>query len=319
MQPLLTLDAVEKHFIHKSLLGKPKVVRAVDGVSLQVEKGATLGIVGESGCGKSTLANLIIRLEEPSGGRILLEETDISHLTEKQLRAVRSRVQIIFQDPYSSLNPRFTVEQIVSEPMRVAGKWSRTEIRRKVIFLLEKVGLSEDYLKRYPHEFSGGQRQRISIARALTTDPEILILDEPTSALDVSVQAQVLNLLLKLQKELGLTYIFISHNLSVVKYISNRVAVMYLGKIVEAGSAEDIMFDPRHPYTQELVAAVPVIGKPLDSEELACREAKSAIVGRQGCRYYLRCRLATTACRETEPELKEYEAGRCVACMEVRA
>jgi oligopeptide/dipeptide ABC transporter ATP-binding protein len=318
MQTLLQLDAIKKHFTRRTLLGKNKMLRAVDGVSLEVRKGETLGIVGESGCGKSTLASLMIRLEEPTSGKIMLDGLDISHLSETQLRPVRSRIQIVFQDPYSSLNPRFTVQQIVAEPMKVLGKWSSKEIDSKVISLLELVGLSGDHLQRYPYEFSGGQRQRISIARALTTDPEIIILDEPTSALDVSVQAQVLNLLLKLQNDLGLTYIFISHNLSVVKYVSTRIAVMYSGKIVELGQANEVMLHPSHPYTQELIAAIPAIGKPLADEQLEYQERKNSEAALTGCLYSSRCRLAKPPCLQVVPNLLDYQAGHLVACLEMK-
>jgi oligopeptide/dipeptide ABC transporter ATP-binding protein len=318
MPALLQLEAVEKHFTKKSFLGKNKVVRAVDGVSLAVGKGETLGIVGESGCGKSTLASLMIRLEQPTSGKIFLDGLDISRLSETELRPLRSRIQIVFQDPYSSLNPRFTVQQLVSEPMRVMGKWNKQEIDDKVLSLLELVGLSKDHLQRYPHEFSGGQRQRLSIARALTTDPEILILDEPTSALDVSVQAQVLNLLLKLQTELALTYIFISHNLSVVKYVSNRVAVMYFGKIVELGDTSEVLLHPLHPYTQELLAAVPAIGKLLSENQLEYHERTGSANHSQGCLYYPRCSLAQSLCLEKVPQLLEGNAGHQVACLEMK-
>jgi len=316
MSALLQLTDVEKHFVKRTFLGKNKVVRAVDGVSLAVHRGETLGIVGESGCGKSTLASLMIRLEEPTSGKILLDGIDISNLAESELRPLRSRIQIVFQDPYSSLNPRFTVEQLVAEPMRIMGKWSKQEMKDKVLSLLKLVGLSQEHLQRYPHEFSGGQRQRLSIARALTTNPEILILDEPTSALDVSVQAQVLNLLLKLQADLGLTYIFISHNLSVVKYVSNRVAVMYFGKIVELGTTDEVMFHPLHPYTQELFAAVPAIGKPLSESELEYQERKNS-AALAGCLYYNRCPLAQPYCLKEVPALLECSAGHQVACLEM--
>lgn len=314
--PLLQLKNVEKHFGQKAFLGETKIVRAVDGVSLDLYKGETLGIVGESGCGKSTLASLMIRLEEVTGGHIYLDDLELSGLPEKKLRAIRSRIQIVFQDPYSSLDPRFTVGEIIAEPMKVLGKWSKEEMNAKTLSLLQLVGLSQEHLSRYPHEFSGGQRQRISIARALTTDPDILILDEPTSALDVSVQAQVLNLLIKLQKNLGLTYVFISHNLSVIKYVSNRVAVMYFGKIVEIGETEKVMLHPRHPYTRELIAAVPAIGKALSGNALA-QEEKIGEESAAGCRYVSRCAMATPACRESVPQLAEYETGHKVACWEM--
>ncbi|SMC32372.1 oligopeptide/dipeptide ABC transporter ATP-binding protein [Sporomusa malonica] len=317
MQPLLKLDAVEKHFVKKTYLGKESIFRAVDGVTLAVNKGDTLGIVGESGCGKSTLANLIVRLEEPTGGRIFLEGVEISHLPEARLRPLRPRIQIIFQDPYSSLNPRMNVEQIITEPMRVLGKWTQDDMRGKAVSLLNLVGLTSDHLRRYPHEFSGGQRQRLSIARALTTEPEILILDEPTSALDVSVQAQVLNLLQQLQKKLGLTYVFISHNLAVVKYVANRAAVMYLGKILETGKADDIMLNPVHPYTQELISAVPAIGKPLASNRPDCGNESNKKQVSSGCLYRLRCRQASSVCSQVMPELQDCGPDHQVACWEV--
>jgi len=317
MTNLLELKMVEKYFTKRSFLEKTQTIRAVDGVSLTLHKGETLGIVGESGCGKSTLASLILRLEKPTSGQILLGGTDIAQFSEDQLRPLRSRIQIVFQDPYSSLNPRFTARQIVAEPMRVIRKWKPREIDEKVVRLLELVGLSKEHLHRYPHEFSGGQRQRLSIARALTNDPEILILDEPTSALDVSVQAQVLNLLQQLQTDLGLSYIFISHNLAVVKYVSDRVAVMYFGKIVELGAVEDVMLHPLHPYTKELIGAVPVIGRPLSEVDLSYQEQKNAAGLSAGCLYYLRCPLAKKHCLEKTITLLEYAAGHQVACLEM--
>lgn len=319
MTNLLELKMVEKHFTKRSFLEKTRTIRAVDGVSLTLHKGETLGIVGESGCGKSTLASLMLRLEKPTSGQILLDGIDIAQLSEDQLRPLRSRIQIVFQDPYSSLNPRFTVRQILAEPMRVMGRWKPHEIDEKVVRLLELVGLSQEQLQRYPHEFSGGQRQRLSIARALTTDPEILILDEPTSALDVSVQAQVLNLLQQLQSDLGLSYIFISHNLSVVKYVSDRVAVMYLGKIVELGTAADIMLLPLHPYTKELIGAVPAIGRPLSAVDLSYQEQKNVTAIPSGCPYYPRCPLAKKHCLENNVTLLEYVAGHQVACREMKS
>ena len=267
---LLAIENVTKTFRTKGFFGKTKEVHALDGVSLSIEKGESIGIVGESGCGKSTLANLIVRLEEPTSGRILLDGTDISHMKETELRPLRRRIQIVFQDPYSSLSPRMTIGQIVAEPMRVLGGHSEKETEERAEEMLHLVGLSPSAMRRYPHEFSGGQRQRISIARALMTAPEILILDEPTSALDVSVQAQVLNLLTDLRERLHLTYLFISHNLAVVKYISDKTVVMRKGRVVETGPSEDILTHPSEAYTRELIEAVPMIGKPFRMpEELA--------------------------------------------------
>ena len=273
---LLTIDNVTKTFRSKGFFGQVKEVRALDGVSLSVEKGESIGIVGESGCGKSTLANLIVRLEEPTSGRILLDGTDISHMKETELRPLRRRIQIVFQDPYSSLSPRMTIGQIVAEPMRVLGGHSGKETEERAKELLHLVGLPQSALGRYPHEFSGGQRQRISIARALMTEPEILILDEPTSALDVSVQAQVLNLLTDLRQELHLTYLFISHNLAVVKYISDKTVVMRKGRVVETGPSEEILTHPSEAYTRELIEAVPMIGKPFRMPEGLAEEAGGA-------------------------------------------
>ncbi len=273
---LLAIENVTKTFRTKGFFGKTKEVHALDGVSLAVEKGESIGIVGESGCGKSTLANLIVRLEEPTSGRILLDGTDISHMKETELRPLRRRIQIVFQDPYSSLSPRMTIGQIVAEPMRVLGGHSGKETEERAKELLHLVGLPQSALGRYPHEFSGGQRQRISIARALMTEPEILILDEPTSALDVSVQAQVLNLLTDLRQELHLTYLFISHNLAVVKYISDKTVVMRKGRIVETGPSERILSAPSEAYTRELIEAVPMIGKPFRMPEGLAEEAGGA-------------------------------------------
>lgn len=267
MSALLDIRNVTKTFTLRGFFGHAKKIEALRGVTLSVEKGESIGIVGESGCGKSTLANLIVRLEEPTSGTISLDGQDISHLKEKELSGLRRRVQIIFQDPYSSLSPRMTIRRIVTEPMRVLGGHSEEEMEERARELLETVGLRENVLDRYPHEFSGGQRQRISIARALMTRPEILILDEPTSALDVSVQAQVLNLLADLRERLGLTYLFISHNLAVVKYISDKTVVMRKGEVVESGPSENILTHPGEAYTRELIAAVPMIGKKADFSE----------------------------------------------------
>ncbi len=259
---ILQLKEVTKTFHTRSFWGKTKEVHAVNGISLSLAKGETLGLVGESGCGKSTLANLIIRLEEPTSGQILLYDKDITHAKEEEIRELRKKIQIVFQDPYSSLSPRMTIKDILTEPARILGGQTKEEMESHAAHLMEMVGLRESALEKYPHEFSGGQRQRISIARALMTHPEILILDEPTSALDVSVQAQVLDILSDLKEKLALTYIFISHNLAVVKYIADRTAVMQKGQIVEIGSSADIFEHPRDAYTKDLIEAVPMIGKP---------------------------------------------------------
>ncbi|AEG61596.1 ABC transporter ATP-binding protein [Desulforamulus ruminis] len=318
MEYILELKNLKKHFsVEENLLGpKKKSIMAVNGVDLKVAKGETLGLVGESGCGKSTLANLIIRLEEPTEGSILLAGTDITRMSEKQLKPLRSRMQMIFQDPYSSLDPRMKVGQIVAEPMAVLGRWTKAEMRERVVSLLAKVGLGEQHLDRHPHEFSGGQRQRISLARALTTDPELLILDEPTSALDVSVQAQVLNLLLELQSELKLTYLFISHNLSVINYLCHRVAVMYLGKIVEEGPTKEVLHNPLHPYTRALLEAVPKIGGPDLWDSPSCGEPPNPDHSLAGCRYHPRCCQAKEHCAEITPSLVEWNRNHFVACME---
>ena len=259
--PILELTDITKTFHTKSFWGKTKEVHAVNGVTFSIDKGETLGLVGESGCGKSTLASLIIRLEEPTSGKILLCGQDITHAKEEAIRQIRSKVQIVFQDPYSSLSPRMTIEDILLEPARILGGASKEEMKKRAEELMDRVGLRRSALEKYPHEFSGGQRQRISIARALMTSPELLILDEPTSALDVSVQAQVLDILIDLKKALGLSYLFISHNLAVVKYIADRTAVMEKGSIVEIGSSEAIFEHPSDAYTKELIDAVPMIGK----------------------------------------------------------
>ena len=313
MGALLEIKDLQKTFKVKSFFGATTEVHALNGISLAINKGESLGIVGESGCGKSTLANLLIRLDEPTAGAIFLDGQNISHAKEKDLRKLRSRIQIVFQDPYSSLSPRMTVEQIITEPMRVAGDKSAGEMRKKAVDLLELVGMRESSLARYPHEFSGGQRQRLSIARALTTEPEILILDEPTSALDVSVQAQVLNILTDLQKQLNLTYLFISHNLAVVKYISDRTAVMYRGQVVEIGPSEDILLSPIHPYTQDLLEAVPLVGKPFRPpvKEDAPVYADGLT---EGCSYYNRCPFAADKCRKQKPDLAVKEKNHLVAC-----
>ena len=317
---LLSAEHVKKYFpVKKGVFIQHEVARvhAVDDVSFDVRRGETLGLVGESGCGKSTLGRCIVRLHELTDGRVVFEGRDISHLSRNDLRPLRRELQIIFQDPFASLNPRKRVGQIVGAPMRIHGIGDRAEVRRRVRDLLEVVGLSPEHYNRFPHEFSGGQRQRIGVARALALNPKLVIADEPVSALDVSIQAQVLNLLKDLQEELGLTYIFIAHDLGVVRHVSDRIAVMYLGKIVELSPAEELYTRPIHPYTEALLSAVPIP----DPDESAGRErivlegdVPSPIDPPPACRFHPRCRYATEICREIEPPLTDYGGGHLAAC-----
>jgi len=259
-QTVFQINHLKKHYaINLGLFKSPKIVKAVDDITFHVQKGEVLSIVGESGCGKSTTAKLILKIEEPTGGEILFEGKDITKFNSRELAEYRTKIQIIFQDPYSSLNPRWKVGQIIGEPLLLNSDMSKEQIKERVLYLMERVGMLPEWYDRYPHQFSGGQRQRIGIARALALKPEVIICDEPVSALDVSIQAQVLNLLLDLQEEFDLTYIFISHDLSVVNHISDRIVVMYFGSIVEQKSAEDLFNNPEHEYTQKLLSAIPVI------------------------------------------------------------
>jgi oligopeptide transport system ATP-binding protein len=287
---------------------------AVDDVSFDIVRGETLGLVGESGCGKSTTGRLITRMIEPTAGEIRFDKIDLRRLSAKELRRVRRRFQIVFQDPVSSLNPRMTLEALVGEPLRLAGK-SRQDTRDRVREILPLVGLRKEYLGRRAHQFSGGQRQRIGIARALALQPEFVFCDEPVSALDVSVQAQVINLLIELQDRLGLTYLFVSHDLRVVRHIADRVAVMYLGRIVELARKKDIFKSPAHPYTRMLMSAVPHPRLSADrKEDFGIAEAEGDIDHSRGCRFRNRCRLAQRICFEEVPKLKEIGRGHKAAC-----
>ena len=292
-------------------------IKAVDGVSFSILRGETVGLVGESGCGKSTLGRTILRLYKPTSGRIVFEGHDITHSSETDLHPVRRRMQMVFQDPYASLNPRHSVGRIVGEPLRTHGMASRRDVGRQVAQLLGVVGLPADAANRYPHEFSGGQRQRIGIARALAVSPKLIVCDEPVSALDVSIQAQVINLLEDIQNEQNLSYVFIAHDLGVVRHVSDRIAVMYLGKIVELSPAEELYERPIMPYTEALLSAVPIPDPDLarKRERIVLEgDVPSPINPPSGCRFHPRCRYATQVCKEIEPPLTDYGNGHLAAC-----
>ncbi|WP_397539999.1 ABC transporter ATP-binding protein [Rummeliibacillus pycnus] len=316
-EPLLKVNNLKKYFpIRKGVLGKEQgSVKAVDDVSFYVNEGETLGIVGESGCGKSTTGRMIMRLLDPTEGSIEFEGKDLAKLSNVEMRKARREIQMVFQDPYASLNPRHSIGKILEEPLIVHGIGDAKERKRRVNELLEIVGLSSYHAKRYPHQFSGGQRQRVGIARALMTNPKLIIADEPVSALDVSIQAQVLNLMQDLQKDLKLTYIFIAHDLGVVRHISDRVGVMYLGKIVELAESEQLYRNPLHPYAKALLSAVPVPDPDFTREQiLLTGDIPSPSNPPTGCTFHTRCPFKTEVCASVVPQLVEVEKGHSVAC-----
>jgi oligopeptide transport system ATP-binding protein len=319
--PLISIRNLEVHFpLRKRLFAKKQVVRAVDGVSLDIRAGETLGLVGESGCGKSTLGRAILRLVEPTSGEVLFRGKDLAHLSKSEMRAQRRHLQIVFQDPYASLNPRMTVNQIISEPIRTFNLVAGEARKQRVQQLMQQVGLSPRFLKRYPHEFSGGQRQRIGIARALAVDPDFIVADEPISALDVSIQSQIMNLLEQLRREKNLTYLFISHDLRAVQHVSDRVAVMYLGKIVELAPAKSVYSKPLMPYTKALMSAVPIPDPRVKTGRRRIvleGDVPSPINPPRGCRFHTRCPYAIETCRDIEPRLVQIQPGHFAACIRI--
>ena len=316
---ILEVKNVEKFFYgNKKLFQKDRpVVKAVNDVSFTINEGETFGIVGESGCGKSTLGRTVIRLLNPTSGQVLYKGTDLATLSGEEMRKLRQEIQIIFQDPYASLNPRMTVRELIQAPLDVYSHESEAEKLAKVKNIMAKVGLREEYMSKYPHEFSGGQRQRIVIARALILEPKFIFCDEPVSALDVSIQAQIINLFERLQKELGLTYIFVAHDLAVVRHIAKRIGVMYLGHLVEVLDSKDLYYNSRHPYTKALLSAVPTTDYYAEQKRqriLLEGEVPSPIHAPGGCPFHPRCRYATEACKNTMPPLKNDGSGHLLAC-----
>lgn len=318
--PLIRVEDLVMHFpINRGVIRhQVGAIRAVDGVSLEISQGETLGLVGESGCGKTTLGRTVLQLYKPTSGHVYFKDTDLTALKPEPLRQMRKEFQMIFQDPYASLNPRMTVREIIGEPMLAFGMGSGKEIDDRVKELLDLVKLDQNYANRYPHEFSGGQRQRIGVARALAVNPSFIVCDEPISALDVSIQAQVVNLLEDLQKELSLTYLFIAHDLSMVRHISDRVAVMYLGKIVELSDRNDVYVNPMHPYTQALLSSIPVANPEYyEAHQRIVLEGDvpSPANPPSGCRFRTRCPIADEECAKVQPELRELSPGHFVACI----
>ncbi len=320
-EDLIILDDLEVYYRSGGgLLSASKTVKAVDGVSLGIKQGETLGLVGESGCGKSTLGKAILRLTEPTGGKVFYNGNDLARLPKSQMRDQRKHLQMIFQDPYASLNPRMTVGNIIGEPIRTFGLAGGGSVDAKVQELMETVGLSRRFVKRYPHEFSGGQRQRIGIARALAVDPKFIVADEPISALDVSIQAQIMNLMEELQAEKNLTYLFISHDLRAVRHLSDRVAVMYLGRIVELANGKEIYRDPLMPYTQALISAVPVPDPEIEAKReriILQGDVPSSLNPPSGCHFHTRCQFAIDACKTETPQLVQIKPDHFASCIRI--
>jgi oligopeptide/dipeptide ABC transporter ATP-binding protein len=321
IRPLLEVENVTKHFylkssfIDKHFLKRQKIVKAVSNVSLQIKKGETLGLIGESGCGKSTLGRVILRLHEPTHGSVFFDSENICEMSHQDLQRIRRKMQIIFQDPYASLNPRMTIEKIVKLPLKIHESLNGKEMDQRVVDIIEKVGLKSQYLKRYPHQFSGGQRQRIGIARALILQPELVICDEPVSALDVSIQAQIIQLMAKLKEEFSLTLLFISHDISVVAYLSDRIAVMYLGEIVELAEVKELLKNPLHPYSKILLDAIPQVEKVGYHKRVTLKgDIPSPLDPPRGCKFHTRCPEALEKCRVDAPESTERSSGHWVTC-----
>ncbi|WP_111937550.1 ABC transporter ATP-binding protein [Clostridium paraputrificum] len=317
---ILRVENLKKYFPIKGGFFSKTIgnVKAVDGVSLEVRKGETLGIVGESGCGKSTTGRAILQLLKPTGGKVYFKDQDLSKLSKKEMRALRPKMQLIFQDPYSSLNPRMTVGQIIGEALIDHKMATKENLREKVLEVMDLCGLAEYQIDRFPHEFSGGQRQRIGIARALALDPEFIVADEPVSALDVSIQAQIINLLVKLQKEKGFSYMFISHDLSVVEHLCQRVGVMYLGSMVELADKDELFDNPLHPYTKALLSAIPIPDPTIKRDRIILTgDIPSPANPPKGCKFHTRCPYATDKCKEEAPEYREIKEGHFVACHRV--